>query len=176
MPISSIRLVLDRGERQLWVGVPRRGIALRAEDLFVIPFSLLWAGFVTFGEVSAIRDGIVGMQLWLVPFMLVGLYITVGRFIHDAIRRAHTTYAVTSERVLIEVTPLGPFASRTTSLPLSKLAEITLHERRDGSGTITFGPADIPASRSRRYTPPQFEFIPAARLVYDLIREVQRAE
>lgn len=43
-----------------------------------------------------------------VLFIPVGLYITIGRFFHDAWRRGHTTYGLTSERVIIASSGLSP--------------------------------------------------------------------
>lgn len=176
---SPIQFTLDRGERQLWAGAPRRGLVLRASDAFMIPFSVLWAGFAFFWELSVLRDGApLFFALWGVPFVLVGFYITVGRFFVDARRRARTTYAVTSERIIISS---GAFNPSVKSLNLATLSDVTLHERRDGSGTITFG-STSPLVAMYAGTPwpgvpqvPSFEMIPDARRVYGIIREAQRA-
>lgn len=102
MTSAVLQFPLERGERQLWAGAPRQGVVLRAADVFMIPFSLFWAGFAVFWEVMAFRTG--GpffFRLFGLPFVAVGLYITVGRFLIDARRRARTSYVVTSNRVVI---------------------------------------------------------------------------
>jgi hypothetical protein len=48
-----------------------------------------------------------------------------------------TTYGLTGERVVIVS---GLFARNVKSLNLRTLSDVSLNERRDGSGTITFGP------------------------------------
>jgi Bacterial PH domain len=174
----SIQFNLDRGERQLWAGQPKQGLVFRAADTFMIPFSLLWGGFAIFWEASVLTTNAPGFfALFGVPFVLMGLYVTVGRFFVDARRRANTTYAVTTERVLIST---RWFSASTKSLNLKTLSDITLNERRDGSGTITFGPTNPLATMyGGTWWPglsqtPSFEMIRDAKRVYDLIRDAQR--
>lgn len=175
--IVSTQFALDRGERQLWAGAPRQGIVLRPTDAFQIPFSLLWGAFAVFWEVSVIRmDAPFFFALFGLPFVLIGLYLIVGRFFVDAWRRRNTTYAVTSDRILIES---GLRTLTLTSFDLKSLPQVTLHERRDGWGTITFGPPQLNAMiRGGGWpgvpAPTAFELIPDARRVHDIIREAQK--
>jgi hypothetical protein len=54
---------------------------LRRADALFIPFSLMWAGFAFFWETMAIRGGApFFFWLWGIPFILIGVWITVGRF------------------------------------------------------------------------------------------------
>ena len=174
----SVQFTLDRGERQLWAGRPRQGFVLRAADAFMIPFSIMWGGFAMFWEASVIRSGgPLFFTLWGIPFVLMGLYITIGRFFVDARRRARTTYAVTSDRILIST---GFLSMTTRTLDVRALSDVTLDERRDGSGTITFGRTYPRASTFAEGSwpgvpmPPRFEMIEGAKQVYDIIREAQR--
>ncbi|NUO64273.1 MAG: PH domain-containing protein [Gemmatimonadaceae bacterium] len=179
MTTVSLQFALNRGEQQLWAGMPRQGLVLRPSDAFMIPFSLMWAGFAVFWELSVVSSGAPGFfVLWGIPFVLVGLYITIGRFFVDARRRARTSYAITSERVIINS---GVFSPVTKSLDLRTLSDVTLQERPDGTGTITFGAqhpfAAMYAGTSWPGMPqtPSFEMIPDARRVYGILREAQRA-
>jgi hypothetical protein len=145
----------------------------------MVPFSVLWCGFAIFWERSVIHtDAPPFFMLWGIPFVLAGLYITVGRFFVDARRRANTTYAVTSDRVIISS---GIVTPSIKSLNLATLSDITLDERRDGTGTITFGPANpLMAMYGGMPWPgvpqtPSFELISGARQVYGVIREAQQA-
>jgi hypothetical protein len=180
-PESILSQYLDPGERLLWSGQPRRGLLLRSQDAFLIPFSILWCGFAIYWEVSVIRSGApFFFRLWGALFVCVGLFVVFGRFFLDAKNRAHTTYGVTSERILILS---GLFSQQTKSLQLRTLTDVSLTQRSDGSGTITFGPthymnAFFPAGAwpgTGRYAPPSFDLIERAREVYDIIRHAQRA-
>jgi Bacterial PH domain len=171
---------LDPGERLLWSGQPRSGIRFRAQDAFLIPFSILWCGFAIFWETSVVRTGApVFFMLWGIPFVCAGLFFVFGRFITDARSRSRTFYGVTSERILIVS---GIFSRQTKSLQLRTLSDVSLTQRGDGSGTITFGPSNymnslFPAGAwpgTGRYVPPSFDLIECASEVYDVIRGAQR--
>src|SRR5262245_4937822 len=74
-------------ERLLWVGQPRSGIVLRATDIFVIPFSLMWGGTAIFIQATALTsDTPILSKLFVLPFVVVGLYLLFGRFILEAKR------------------------------------------------------------------------------------------
>lgn len=172
---------LDSGERLLWSGQPRSGIRLRAQDAFLIPFSLLWCGFAIFWEVSVIRSGApFFFILWGGMFVFIGLFFVFGRFILDARSRARTAYGVTAERIIIVS---GIFSQQTKTLQLRTLTDVSLTQRSDGSGTITFGPAQYPNQifsagswpGAGRYAPPSFDLIENAKDVYDIVRKAQKA-
>lgn len=177
---------LDPGEKLLWSGQPPSGIRFRAQDAFLIPFSLFWCGFVIFWEFMAARQaskapGPIGMifPLWGLPFVLVGLYLVFGRFLADSYGRARTAYGVTSDRIVIVA---GLFSQQIKSLQLRTLSDVSLAQRRDGSGTITFGAgqpmnAFFPGRSwpgAGRYGPPSFDMIGDAKNVYEIIRAAQR--
>ena len=139
---------LSKDETLLWAGQPCQGLFLTPSDAFLIPFSLLWGGFAIFWEASVIAAGApFFFKLWGVPFVLVGLYMIAGRFFFDARQRASTQYGVTSERILIITS--GRF-TKIKSLALQTLAEISLHLKPDGSGTIIFGSVN-PFNPWKRY-------------------------
>src|SRR6266446_652949 len=165
---------LDSGERLLWSGQPRGGIRLRAQDAFLIPLSILWCGFAIFWETSVIRTGApFFFMLWGIPFVCMGLFLVFGRFIADARSRARTFYGVTGERILIVS---GLFSQQIKSLQLRTLTDVSLTQRSDGSGTISFGPTNYMNSffpvgawpGAGRYAPPSFDLIERAKEVYDV--------
>jgi hypothetical protein len=194
---------LDPGESLLWSGQPRKGIVFRGADVVLIPFSLMWGGFAIFWEAMALsqarkQDGSALFGLFGIPFVLIGLYIMFGRFIVDAIQREHTCYGVTDRRAIIvtglvdrQPTPdaaivtalVATFSPRKVkSLDLRTMSDVSMTERSDGSGTITFGPQNPYQHFSGMWGPgmgygfatPGFELVDKVKSVYTLIRGAQQ--
>jgi hypothetical protein len=138
------RSELEADERVAWSGRPARGAWFSGGDFHLIPFSLLWCGFVVFFEVSAIRSyrdgGPFFPVIWGVPFIAVGLYMLLGRFVVKAWWKRHTYYAATNKRVLSLTTRPRRVLQ---SLRLSQIPVINKSIRQDGIGTLTFGYAPL---------------------------------
>ena len=177
----EISRILESGESLIWAGVPRQGLVFRPADAVMVPFSLLWGGFAIFWEASVLAGGApIFFALWGVPFVLIGLYIIVGRFFVDAKARANTVYGLTNRRAII----VSGVISRTTrSLPLRTLSDISVQERRDRTGTVFFGHpypfaswyAGMQWPGMGQYSTPGFELISDAKRVHDQVLEAQRA-
>jgi hypothetical protein len=181
---SEIEKELSSDEKLLWSGRPRQGLRLRPSDAFAIPFSLVWCGFAIFWEASVFKGNApFFFMLWGVPFVLIGLYVVFGRFFVDARTRARTYYGVTSERIIIVS---GLFSRQIKSLSLRTLTDVSLTERGDGSGSITFGPQlSYPFGRqynfggwpgSSQNAMPVFDLVEQVKEAYDIIRRAQQAE
>jgi len=170
---------LESGESLIWSGSPSQGLILRPAAAFLIPFSLMWGGFAIFWEFTVIASG--GpffFMLWGIPFVLVGLYLIVGRFFVDARRRAKTIYGLTAKRAIIVS---GLMSRSVNSIPLATLNDLTLKERANGSGTITLGRPHPMAMWSAgmqwpgmgQYETPSFEMIPNAKTVHDQVLQAK---
>lgn len=183
---ASWRRQLAPGEQLVWQGRPQQGVWLHRADLWAIPFSILWGGFAIYWEWKVLTMDSPGFFVFCgIPFVLMGLYLMVGRFFMDARRRAHTRYALTTERVLIAS---GAKGERVRSLPLRRLGDIALDEAGDGRGTITLGDAGaaaaalgrgwatafLPPSWPGAPRPPQLEGIEDADRVFQKIQDAQR--
>lgn len=164
------------GERLIWSGRPVDGLRLRAADWCLIPFSIFWTVFSLIWMGGAYFTGAsILFRLFGVPFVLIGLFLLFGRFFTDAHTRSRTCYGITNERILILG---GLFNRQIKSLLLQSLTDVTLNERKDGIGTITFGPTWILANQGESASPrtlPSFDLIPNAREVFRTIQEAQKA-
>jgi hypothetical protein len=175
---SVIRRQLASGERLLWNGRPAQGIVFRPVDGFMIPFSLLWGGFVFFWEYSVISTKApLFFMLWGIPFLAIGLHFIFGRFFVDAKQRANTSYGVTNQRVIIVS---GIFSKKIKSLNLRSLSDLSLDEKSNGSGTISFGASSFPtwwmsgmAWPGMPSPVPTFELTENAKTVFEIIRKAQ---
>jgi hypothetical protein len=177
---SALRAQLGHDEHLIWSGQPRLGVRFGPGDLVMVPFSLMWGGFAIFWEWMALRSTAPWFfKLWGVPFVLVGLYLIVGRFFWDAYQRRRTYYGVTDQRVLIVNQGRR---SKVKSLGLATLGEITLSTSNDGTGSLQFGSSPsgsmswwAGAGWPGVQAGPTFESIPGAKRVEDMIRQAQRA-
>jgi hypothetical protein len=165
-------------ERLLWSGQPKQGLIFRKTDWGVIPFSVMWCAAVFVFESRAIRNCcpfVVGLL-----FAAVGAHMLVGRYVLDLWQRKTVWYALTNRRALIIT---GPPAAGAIQYVLKDVPEVELTERRAGWGSIYFrmpeGRQPAPSTWHLGGMPEievhrQFEFIPHARDVYQLIQSIQR--
>jgi hypothetical protein len=177
-PEQVISPYLARTEKLIWYGRPCQGLLLRPNDAFLIPFSLLWGGFAIFWEFGVVSSNAPAFfTLWGIPFVLLGLYLILGRFFVDAKQRSKTFYGVTNERIVLVS---GIVSRKLTSLQLRTLSDVSLSEKAGGRGTITFGPTapwwdgagGWPGTN--KSSSPAFESIENAREVFEKIRLAQK--
>ena len=179
--VSVLSAELLAGERLLWHGQPERGLRFSTADALAMPFSLMWAAFAFFWELTAIRQGApLFFVLWGLPFVICGLYLIGGRFVWDAYRRARTFYGVTDSRILIVNRGFG---GAVKSVSLAAIGELVMNRTDDGSGTLRFGRGPVgagpwfegPGWPGMYTTAPAFERIEGVREVHALIRRTQGA-
>jgi hypothetical protein len=168
---------LSNEEKLLWAGTPKQGIVFRNSDFFLIPFGLMFLTFSIFWEKDAfLVNADILFTLWGIPFILAGLYVSVGRFFVNSFKRSKTIYAITENRIIIRS---GLWKPEITSLNIRSLSDMTLSEKTDGTGTITFGQEDIryimmqgmdwPGVKQL----PCIELVPEIRKLYELILDIQ---
>ena len=171
------------GERILWQGSPPTGFRVAAQDLFAIPFSVVWLGFVLVIFGASLSGGAeqvdpVAVYFILPVFLLVGLYFAFGRFLADRRRRRRTRYLLTDRRALIES---GMLRTSLQSVSLAAVPEIRLRKERDRRGSIQFGASNpfhamLPPSwpGGGQFLAPVFEGVEDAERVYKLAVTAQQ--
>lgn len=177
-PTAILTEYLKENENLLWTGKPKTGILFRPSDIFYIPISLIWCGFVIFWMIGVIQSGApLFFVLWGIPFVMVGLMFVFGRFIHDIKLRQSASYGLTENRIIIKY---GIFSKKIKSIQLKTLSDLELSEKKSGIGTIILG-----SIHSQNLSESQFDWfrdipfsskleeIKNARFVYDQILDVQ---
>jgi hypothetical protein len=168
------------GARVLWTGRPGGGpVRLRAQDIVAVPFALAWSALVAVALVSLTLQG--GWDAaaagTLLLMALSALYLVAGRFLLDAYVRRHTAYTLTEREIIITC---DAFGLRTTTLPLDRIRQIALRERRNGSGAIVFGrpswwQEEAPVGMRAGPGVPRLDEIADVRRVYETIQSLRLA-
>jgi hypothetical protein len=185
----QLESALESSEHLLWSGAPVTGIRFTLFDWFMIPFSIVWGGFSIVWEVVAISafvDSLEGsfdpfvliFPIFGIPFVIIGAYMMVGRFIADARERERTYYGITDRNVII----ITGKEQNIRVLPLASLQEVMVRERRDGSGTIMLESPlatlalddDTSSSKTKKPEPPAITMIPNVRVAYEVLLEARR--
>ena len=160
------------GEAVLWRGKPNEKQLFTSQDVFMIPFSIMWCGFAIFWEATVLfTNAPFIFKIWGIPFVCVGLYFVFGRFIHQKHTFKNTRYALTTHRAICYK------KGKISSSDYINEPSITVKQKKDGSGTITFG--NYPFNYYRgfdflnrtAYNNTEFVNIPDVQNVYRLINQ-----
>lgn len=144
--MAVVQPELTSGENVLWAGRPAQSAIFHREDLYLIPFSLLWGGFAMFWEAAVMGFATFGkavnhapafFQLWGIPFVVAGQYLIWGRFLYSAWLKQRTYYAVTDRRVIAVQNNWG---RRVASSYIDTLPMIAREGGANGRGVLRFAP------------------------------------
>jgi hypothetical protein len=174
-----LKAYTNNGKDLVWTGRPRQGFFFRKSDWYFVPFSLLWGGFAIAWEISVVvmEAGIL-FQLWGIPFVLVGLYMMVGRFFHDAWYRKRTFYGLTKDHLIIKR------PKKVQEVPFADIASIDLSEQQQ-RGTLSFDLGSYQksnkstTSKSNMAVPAMsniLDSIADANTAYEIIRTSKKAQ
>jgi hypothetical protein len=94
------RAALAPGERLLWWGRPDPSVIFTKADTFLVPFSVVYLGFLTYVILAAPTRGQGILLVIEIVFVAIGLYYLVGRFVVKAVQKRRTVYALTDSRAL----------------------------------------------------------------------------
>ena len=127
----NFRQYLEADEFILWQGKPEKGNYFRREDIFRIPFGIF---FFIFACVWAAGASIASpvFALFALPFMAVGIYVSVGVVIHRAIILSKTDYAITNKK-LIRVA-----GNKVDMVYANQVNNMEMTMNKDGTGSIIF--------------------------------------
>lgn len=177
-PRSEIIDQIEGDEKLLWADKPLRGIKFRLSDIFITFFSLFWLGFSIFWTYMAMEGSII-FAFFGIPFILVGVYLFIGRYFIDAISRKNTVYALTNKRIIVKS---GIVSKTYKSIFLDSLPSFTYSEKPDGSGDISFGRSlsdfkkSINNNKDNNAIPvTKIEFIPNVRTVQNKISDARNS-
>ena len=184
VPFDVFSSELLPGEVIQWTGRPNPSVTFHSEDLYMIPFSLLWGGFAIFWLLGAsgIWDwsnhpnknlGWFGI-VWGTPFVLAGQDLIWGRFVYERWKKKRTYYAITNRRALI--VEYGLRNRNVTAASFEALSMIGKKVRSDGIGSIAFGgpvTAKFRAGKNNPPRPPTFDDVDGADAVYQLAISIQ---
>lgn len=131
---------LPSSEQVLWSGSPVRYPVFDQQDAYLVPFSILFCGFAIFWESNAVRlRAPFFFLIWGLPFLAIGLYISVGRLVVRQIMMRSVVYTITNLRIIMRWN--GMANERERSRYLAHLEPPIVSESGDGVGTIRFGSA-----------------------------------
>ncbi|MGA7064191.1 MAG: hypothetical protein WBY69_23510 [Candidatus Acidiferrales bacterium] len=154
--IVAIQPELLSGETIVWAGQPNTRVIFHKQDLYMVPFSLLWGGFAVFWEASVAglwgSNGKPGTpwsfgMVWGIPFVVAGQYFIWGRFFYDAWLKRRTYYALTNRRV---IAVQNGWSRRMASSYLDSLPNLVKEDGANGVGTLRFNQSDLLSSKQRQ--------------------------
>ncbi|MEM6726404.1 MAG: hypothetical protein AAF598_20340, partial [Bacteroidota bacterium] len=142
--------------------------------------SLFWAGVAFFWEYSMLSSGgPLMLSILGIPFILIAIYMVIGRFFYSSWRRKKTYYALTNQR-LVWATDF--FKKRSLTVDLKEIDQMKRLTKPNGElETIQFyhqGPwyfrrISITIRGKNRSKDLAFDLIPEAEQVYDLINQAR---
>ncbi len=134
--IKYISPKLSEDERIIHHCKPVKGHLFKSSDIFFIPFSLVWCGFVIFIALASTftsSNTPLEVLLILTLFVLIGLYMVFGRFIHVLYKRSRTFYFITNKKII------RLYKKYISIIDGNDLPTMHMDSFSDGSGTIRFG-------------------------------------
>ena len=148
---DEFRPDLLEGEEILWTGRPEPSVVLAGADVAVIPVTIWLGSLAIYAGTSLLRrlpgasapSEILVPLVGGIPFLLVGFYLALGRFIFKVWRKKRTYYAVTNLRVLALTKIRG---RRLMALYLEEIPALNKSVRPDGIGTVFFARSPFIAS------------------------------
>ncbi|MCT4660870.1 MAG: hypothetical protein N4A40_03340 [Tissierellales bacterium] len=133
---KTIENYLYDNEKILWLGKPKIKI-FSVLDILIIPVTIIWLGIIVAWETMAFSIGAPFIfQLFAVPYILIGLYVLIGRYILKIYLKRNTNYCVTNQRIII-LKKLKSF--KVESEEISNLSIVNIENKGHNFGNVIFG-------------------------------------
>ncbi len=161
--------ILDPGEQIIWQGRPDGAVVLRAKNIMLLVFGLIFAGFALFWMVLAANAGGWFWMFGLIHFS-VGVGIIWSAVYWSAYRRRRSWYTLTDRRAFI-ATDLPIRGKRLKSWPITPETSLELVE--GPPATVNFATEVKRGEHSTYQVAVGFERIPDGKEVYRMLRDVQ---
>lgn len=144
-PRLQLQPHLRSGDSLVWTGRPDPAVRFTRVDRILIPVSVFVCGFAVVWETLALRGNAPWFFLLFgVPFVLMGLWLLIGRFFYKAHRAKRTAYGLTDNTALIAA------GNTVTEIPL-RTGPMTSTVSRDGTHlTVILASAAPRAAWGRR--------------------------
>ena len=129
---DEIKGHLVEGETVLWHGQPDINYYFRKEDIYIMPFGGFWMIMLMIPLFSFDRFNATMMTYYL-PFIAIGVYMVLGRFILGKILKPKTFYTITNKRIL--------FFQKSSKvnqifIALEDISSIELQKNKNDTGSI----------------------------------------
>jgi hypothetical protein len=138
-----IRGVIHPGEKVLWSGMPEKSRIFSTEDLFYIPFSLIWLALALTWEAGVFKifysshDSVRLLMLAFgAVFIIIGIYLLAGRIIYRFYLNRNTYYAVLDKRVVIVKDVIF---KNVFSIEIQNIGGLKKRLYPSGTGDVVFG-------------------------------------
>jgi hypothetical protein len=143
---------LEKDEKLLWTGQPDPSHHFSWSDIFFIPAASFWVGTFFVYEWITLREALAGnISRWLfyggAPFVAIGIYLFIGRYIFKYYRKKSIYYAVTDRRFLVLYDGRG---HKIQSANLDAISIIDETHNYSDVLSLTFG-------KHKTYVTPMFE-------------------
>ncbi len=161
------------GESILWKGKPQIKIFTIA-DIPITIFALFWCGFVTMWEINAIKmspktPGFDFFPIFGLPFVIVGLYLLIGRFFYRYFNLKNTHYFVTNKRIVELTKFFGKNISR--EIFLDSLTGVEKTVEKNGASTIFFKSTGQNFTTGNNLFLTGFSQIPSGTIIFRNIKD-----
>ncbi len=142
---DKIKHHMVNGEELLWSGQPDARKIFTISDIIIIPITAIIFTAVLLTEISFVLDIVINNDssmisnivkvFFVLLFLLVSFYITLGRFVYKKYRKKKTLYAVTNKRIII--IKMG-VKEEVTYRVINQISTMTISLGKKGIGSIRF--------------------------------------